>query len=70
MNNENRKIILVTRKTRLEELIARFHTEAQAKFYIEHASEDGQKRFEDYRIEHNVYLAAKSTVLDISWGKS
>jgi hypothetical protein len=30
------KIVLVKRKTRLEDLIARYNTVAQAKFYIEH----------------------------------
>lgn len=34
------KIVVVTRKTRLEELIARFNTRPQAKFYIEHAGGD------------------------------
>jgi len=38
------KIILITRKTRLEELIVRFNTEAQARFYIEHLGAD----FDDY----------------------
>ncbi len=34
------RMVLITRKTRLEELIERFNTRAQAKFYIEHASGD------------------------------
>ena len=34
------KIVLVTRKTRLEGLIERFNTRAQAKFYIEHSGGD------------------------------
>jgi len=45
------KITLVTRKTRLEELIGRFNTESQAKFYIEHAGGD----FDAYRQEHDAY---------------
>jgi NAD kinase len=45
------KIILVTRKTRLEELIERFNTQAQAKFYIEHAGGD----FSAYLLEHQAY---------------
>jgi NAD kinase len=45
------KIILVTRKTRLDELIERFNTESQAKFYIEHAGGD----FSAYLLEHQVY---------------
>jgi len=39
-----KKLVIVTRKTRLQELIARFNTRSQAKFYIEHAGGD----FSDY----------------------
>lgn len=56
-----RKIVLVTRRTRLEELIARHHTVAQAKFYIEHLDAD----FGDYEREHNHYLAARQTLLEV-----
>ena len=45
------KIILVTRKTRLDELVERFNTRAQAKFYIEHAGGD----FSSYVLEHDAY---------------
>jgi len=45
------KIVLVTRKTRLDELISRFNTESQARFYIEHLGAD----FEDYREEDITY---------------
>jgi NAD kinase len=45
------KIILVTRKTRLAELIDRFNTVAQAKFYIEHAGGS----FEEYQEEDEAY---------------
>ncbi len=48
------KIILVTRTTRLEELMARFNTVGQAKFYIEHLGAD----FSDYEVEHNNYKTA------------
>lgn len=34
------KIVIVTRKTMLEELVARFNTVGQAKFYLEHAGQD------------------------------
>jgi NAD kinase len=47
------KIVLVTRKTRLEELVARYNTVNQAKFYIEHLSAD----FSDYVREHDTYHA-------------
>ena len=45
------KIVLVTRKTRLSELIERFNTLAQAKFYIEHAGGD----FREYEREDEAY---------------
>ncbi len=45
------KLVLVTRKTRLQQLIARFNTRGQAKFYIEHAGGD----FEDYQREDETY---------------
>lgn len=48
------KIILITRTTRLEELIARFNTAEQAKFYIEHLGAD----FSDYEAEHRQYRTA------------
>ena len=49
------KLLLVTRKTRLEELVARFNTHGQAKFYIERAGGD----FADYEREHDVYVRAR-----------
>src|SRR5262245_57717489 len=48
------KIVVVTRKTRLQELIERFNTREQAKFYIEHMGFD----FADYDLEHETYMAA------------
>lgn len=45
------KIIVVTRKTRLEDLVARFNSRAQAKFYIEHAGGD----FTEYEREDGTY---------------
>ena len=38
------KIVLVTRKTRLAQLVERFNTRAQAKFYLERSGGD----FDDY----------------------
>jgi len=46
------KIVLVTRKTRLEGLIERFNTLGQAKFYIEHSGGD----FALYEREHQIYM--------------
>lgn len=56
----DRKVVLVTRRTRLEELVARFHTLAQARFYIEHLGQD----FREYEQEHDNYRAAKRAVLE------
>lgn len=64
---ESRKIVLVTRKTRLEELIAKYHTLAQARFYIEHLGAD----FTDYVQEHMAYsqsLLSVSAALR-AWGR-
>jgi NAD kinase len=48
------KLVLVTRKTRLAQLVERFNTRAQAKFYLEHAGGD----FGDYVREDDAYLRA------------
>ena len=46
-----KKLIIVTRKTRLQELVERFNTKSQAKFYIEHSGGD----FSDYEREDDTY---------------
>jgi len=56
-----RKVVLVTRRTRLEELLARHQTREQAKFYVEHLGAD----FEDYVVEHDTYRAAQQQVLEV-----
>lgn len=56
------KIVLIVRKTRLDELIARFNTLEQARFYVEHLGAD----FSDYQLEDSVYkgaVAATETIL-------
>ncbi|MEW6430255.1 MAG: NAD+ kinase [Myxococcota bacterium] len=45
------KLVLVTRKTRLDGLIERFNTRGQAKFYLQQAGLD----FADYEREHDTY---------------
>ena len=52
------KIVLIKRKTRLEDLVARFNTVLQAKFYIEHLGAD----FTDYLIEDDIYKKAVASV--------
>jgi len=49
-----RKIVLVSRQTRLDDLIGRFNTLEQAKFYVEHLGAD----FSDYVRERDTYRAA------------
>ena len=49
-----KKLIIVTRKTRLQELVERFNTRSQAKFYIEHAGGD----FVDYEREDDAYRSS------------
>jgi NAD kinase len=56
-----RKVVLVTRRTRYEELLARHHTREQAKFYVEHLGSD----FDDYVAEHERYRAAQAAVLAV-----
>ncbi len=54
--------IIVKNKTRLESLIERFNTKAQAKFYIERLGGN----FEDYELEHDIFhnsLSALQTKL-------
>lgn len=50
--------IVVKNKTRLETLIERFNTKAQAKFYIERLGGN----FEDYVVEHNTFHASLDQV--------
>ena len=49
-------VIVVKNKTRLEFLIERFNTKAQAKFYIERSGGD----FEDYELEHETFQQSLS----------
>ena len=50
--------IIVKSKTRLESLIERFNTKAQAKFYIERLGGN----FDDYELEHEVFQLALSSL--------
>lgn len=52
------KLVVVTRRTRLQELVARFNTRMQAKFYIEHSGGD----FSEYEEEDRAYEAALSEI--------
>jgi len=52
------KVVLVTRKTRLAELVERFNTLSQAKFYLEHAAGD----FDEYAREDEAYRRSADRV--------
>lgn len=52
------KFVLVTRKTRLQNLIVRFNTVQQAQFYVEHLGAD----FSDYLHEDSAYHTAVGRV--------
>jgi NAD kinase len=54
----SQKIVVITRKTRLQELIERFNTLGQAKFYIEHAGGD----FAEYEREDDAYKRSLEVV--------
>lgn len=53
-----KKLVIVTRKTRLQELVERFNTRSQARFYIEHAGGD----FADYEREDDAYRSSLELV--------
>lgn len=67
MSASDRKVVLVTRHTRLEELVARYHTLAQAKFYIEHLNAD----FSDYLRENTAYAQSLQVTVETlqAWGR-
>ncbi|MGJ4883183.1 sugar kinase [Bradyrhizobium sp. HKCCYLRH1065] len=67
MSGNDRKVVLVVRRTRLEELITRFLTADQARFYVEHLGAD----FSDYEREHAAYQAARLTSVQTleRWGR-
>ena len=58
MDRGMNKVVIVKRKTRLEELKIRYNTFEQAKFYVEHLGAD----FSDYEKEHKNYYDALETV--------
>ena len=60
MDPNDRKIILVTRRTRLQELVARYNTVEQARFQAEHLGMD----FSDFMEEDRIYRAAIVQVED------
>jgi NAD kinase len=57
----DKKIVLVTRPTRLAELVIRFNTVSQARFYIEHQGAD----FSDYLREDETYHRALTNAEEV-----
>jgi len=55
---DERKVVLIVRDTRLDELVVRFNTVQQAQFYVEHLGAD----FGDYLVEQQHYRAAVQEV--------
>lgn len=51
MTTQLEKLVIVTRRTRLDELVARFNTPGQARFYLEHSGGD----YAEYQHEHDTY---------------
>jgi NAD kinase len=62
-----RRVVLVTRRTRLDDLIARHHTLAQARFVVEHLGAD----FGDYLREHEAYARGLRVTVQAlqAWGR-
>lgn len=63
----DRKVVLVNRRTRLEELIARHNTLAQARFYVEHLGAN----FGDYLVENEAYARSLRIAVQTlqEWGR-
>jgi len=61
MEANDLKIILVTRRTRLQELVARYNTVEQARFQTEHLGMD----FGDFLEEDRIYQAAVQTTTSL-----
>ncbi|MGD2172548.1 MAG: sugar kinase [Gammaproteobacteria bacterium] len=65
MNNRGRsyeKVVIVTRKTELEELTARFNSVPQARFYLEHAGQDFSSIAEAHQRYHELLEAIRESI--------
>jgi NAD kinase len=67
MSGSDRKVVLVTRRTRMQDLLARHHTLAQARFYIKRLGAD----FSDYEKENEAYSQSLDVCADAlrRWGR-
>ncbi len=59
------KIIVVTRPTRLAELVVRFNTVSQARFYIEHQGADFQDYLREDEAYHHALVQAQSVLAQL-----
>src|SRR5258705_7913142 len=59
------KIVLVTRPTRLAELVVRFNTVSQARFYIEHQGADFRDYLKEDETYHHALVEAERTLAGI-----
>src|SRR2546426_4163786 len=59
------KIVLVTRPTRLAELVVRFNTVSQARFYIEHQGADFQDYLREDETYHHALVATQKALAQI-----
>src|SRR5579864_3532281 len=60
------KIVLVTRPTRLAELVVRFNTVSQARFYVEHQGADFSDYLREDETYHRALRAAEETLGEIA----
>ncbi|MCW5592455.1 MAG: sugar kinase [Burkholderiales bacterium] len=61
MSRADRKVVLVTRRTRLDELLARHQTLSQARYVVERLGGD----FADFQAEHEAYGEGRRVVVNI-----
>lgn len=59
MVNTNTNFVVITRETQLEELVKKYNTKDQARFYITHLGED----FDLYERQHQTYYKALEEVM-------
>jgi len=59
--HKEQRIVVIVRKTRLEELLYKYNTVAQSKFYIQHLGGD----FSDYEAEHAQYHRSVTEAIKI-----
>lgn len=56
------KVVIVTRKTELEELTARLNSVPQAQFYLEHAGQDFSTIAQSHQQYHDVLNGIRETI--------